>query len=655
MLAEISFPIPLRRTFYYQLPEELELKAAPGLRVLAPLGKREAAGMIIRVLPEKDADLTRFKELKTITRLLEEDPLFPEDALALADWMSGRRGSPPGLCLGAFYAHAPKDLPARESAPGPGPVLRPPAFPGLEELTAALAAGTPGACLLRLAPVERRELLYPSLFSAALGGGAQGLLLVPDLGFIPALAAALEPVFPGGVGVWHARLTPKERAAAWAGAFSGKYKVMIATRAGVFLAFRELRFALLDGEHEEVYRQEEAEPFYHAREVLLKRMKALGGRVVLASPCPSIETWGAAAAGELPRFDAGLPGPSPAPGPGVRVLDMERYPGDILARPLADSLRGVVSSGGQALVIAGRKGYASRLFCASCGWMMRCRACGPGMTLVKAADGPPQLLCRRCGKKESRPETCPKCGGKVFRDCGTGTQKAQEALSRLLPSAKIARFDGDVLRGSLKTVRRELESFSKGEADVLVGTRIALRELGAPRLRLAAFIDADSDLCSADFRASEKAFRSFYGAWRLLGPEGELFIQTREAAHYVFSRLPGMDYPAFADGELAARRDFFYPPFCHIVKARFASFDRRALEAAEADLLKALSFLGRDGAGEILGPVTQPGEERRRFHSEYYLVKAASESDAALCLEKARALPARPGVRYFMEADPYGL
>ena len=655
MLAEISFPIPLRRTFYYHLPEELELKAAPGLRVLAPLGKREAVGMMIRVLPEKDADLTRFKELKNITRLLEEEPLFPEDALALADWMAGRWGSTPGLCLGAFYSHAPKDLPVPGPAPQPGLAVPPPELPEVEKFAKVLSGGAAGAYLLRLAPLERRELIYPALLSAALGGDAQGLLLVPDLGFIPALAAALEPVFPGRVGVWHARLTPKKRAEAWAGAFAGKYKIMIATRSGVFLAFKNLRLGLLDGEHEEVYRQEEAEPFYHAREVLLKRMKALGGQAVLASPCPSIETWGGAATGGLARFDAVPPAQVKGPGPGVRVLDMTDYPGDILARPLADSLRSVVAAGGQALVIAGRKGYASRLFCANCGWMKRCQGCGPGMTLLKTAAGAQQLVCRRCGKKEPKPETCPKCGGKVFRDYGAGTQKAQEAISKLLPSAKIARFDGDVLRGSLKKMSSELESFSKGEADVLVGTRIALRELGAPRLRLAAFIDADSDLSSADFRASEKAFRSFYGAWRLLGAGGELFIQTREAAHYVFSRLGEMDYPSFADGELAARRDFFYPPFCHIVKARFASHDRRALDAAAADFLRALAFLGRAGeAGEILGPVTPPGEEKRKFHSEYYLVKAASEETAALCLEKALALPRRPGVKYFIEADPQG-
>ncbi|OGR68701.1 MAG: primosomal protein N' [Elusimicrobia bacterium GWC2_61_19] len=658
MLAEISFPIPLRKNFYYLLPEELELSAAPGLRVMASFGKREAVGVIIRVMSEKDADLTGFKELKTITRLLDENSLFPEDALALAAWMSGRWGSPRGLCLGAFYAHAPKEFTAAAGPVPPAlPAAAPAELPEIRKLLAALSLGKAGAYLLRLAALERRELVYPAVFAAGLRSeSSQGLLLVPDLSFIPPLAAALEAVFPGRVGVWHARLTPKKRAEAWAGTLDGRFKVVIATRTGVFLAFKDLKLGVMDGEHEEIYKQEEAEPYYHAREVFLRRMAALGGQAILASPCPSIESWGAAADKRLERFDAIPSAPLTGPGADVRVLDMAQYPGDILARPLADGLRAAVAAGGQALIIAGRKGYASRLFCANCGWMPRCAECGPGMTLLKTgADGGPLLLCRRCGKKEPKPQTCPKCAGKVFREYGAGSQKTQEAVGKLLPGAKVARFDGDVLRGSLKAMRSELESFSKGEADVLVGTRIALRELGAPRLSLVAFIDADSDLSSADFRASEKAYQAFYGAWRLLGAKGDLFIQTREAGHYVFSRLAEMDYPSFADGELAARKDFLYPPFCHIVKARFASYDGRAVDAAAADFLRAMSFLGAAGdSSEILGPVIPPGQEKRKFYSEYYLVKAASEAAAMQALEKARALPQRPGVKYFVEADPYG-
>ena len=655
MLAEISFPIPLRRTFYYLLPEEMELKAAPGLRVLTSFGSRQAVGVILRVLPEKDADLTRFKELKSVSRLLDENPLFPEDAPALAGWMARRWGSPQGLCLGAFYAHSPLELPLiGDAPPAPPAALQPP--PGLEKLAEALSSGGTGAYLLRLSDPERRELVYPAIFSAALGqAGSQGLLVVPDLNFIPPLAAVLETVFPGRVGVWHARLTPKKRAEVWAGAFGGKCKVVVATRTGVFLPFKALRLALLDGEHEEIYRQAEAEPYYHAREVLLRRMSALGGSAVLSSPCPSIESWGAAASGGLTLFDARSPRPR-GPGPDVRVLDMSKYPGDMIARPLADRLRSAVAAGGQALVIAGRKGYASRLFCANCGWMPRCPDCGPGMTLLKTGPGDTVLLCRRCGKKEPKPGTCPKCGGKVFRDCGAGTQKTQEALAKLMPSARFARFDGDMLRGPLKAMRSSLESFSKGDADVLVGTRIALRELGAPRLSLAAFLDADSDLSSADFRASEKAFQSFYGAWRLLPAGGALFIQTRESGHYVFSRLAEMDYPSFADGELAARRDFFYPPFCHIVKVRFASLDHAAMAAEAAAFLRELAFLKSSGdKSEVLGPVAPTGQEKRKFYSEYYLVKAATEETAALCLEKARALPPRRGVKRFIEADPYDL
>ena len=652
MLAELSFPIPLRRTFYYLLPEALEQQAAPGLRALASLGRREAVGVILRVLAEKDADMTGIKELKPVIKLLEDSPLFPEDAPALAEWMSGRWGSSEGLCLGAFYAHAPRELPppaAEEPAALPPPAAE---IPELKGICAALCAPGGGTSLLRLG-AGQRDSAYAGICRAVLAGTAQGLLLVPDLSFIPQLAAALEFVFPGRVGVWHARLTPKRRAEAWAGAQSGAFKVVIATRTGVFLPFRELRLALMDSEQEEVYKQEEAEPFYHAREVLLRRMKALGGRAVLAGDCPSIESWGRAASGEYSRFDiapSGVLG-----GPDVRVLDMTQYPGDALARPLSDAIHAAVTAGRQALVIAARKGYASRLFCANCGWMPRCEGCGPGLTILKAPGAVPALLCRRCGKKSPFPVTCPKCGGRVFNDCGSGTQKVEAYLRALLPGAAVSRFDGDVLKGSLKTMKEALDSFTRGDCAVLVGTRIALRDVGAPRLGLVAFLDADADLSSPDFRAAEKAFQSFHTAWRMLRKDGALFVQTREPGHYVFSRLQDMDYPSFADGELAARKDFLYPPFSWLLKVRFASIDRNSMDAAAGDLKRCLSFVGKPGSeGEILGPVQPQGQEKRRFYSEYYLVKAASEELVTRCFARVSALRQRPHVKYFIEPDPYG-
>jgi len=66
MIAEVVFNIPLERSFHYLVPSELQARAQPGVRVLAPFGPRERTGWIVG-LPEQSS----VRELKSIRRVLD--------------------------------------------------------------------------------------------------------------------------------------------------------------------------------------------------------------------------------------------------------------------------------------------------------------------------------------------------------------------------------------------------------------------------------------------------------------------------------------------------------------------------------------------------------------------------------------------------------
>ena len=116
MLAEIIFPIPLNKSFYYSIPEEMELVAAPGLRVSAPLRHQLATGIIIKVLAEKDADLSNIAKIKKIKSIIDDEPVFEEPVLALAKKMERRWGGSFGLCAGEFYVNVPETMTHRLSS-----------------------------------------------------------------------------------------------------------------------------------------------------------------------------------------------------------------------------------------------------------------------------------------------------------------------------------------------------------------------------------------------------------------------------------------------------------------------------------------------------------------------------------------------------------
>ncbi|MBU2573276.1 MAG: primosomal protein N' [Elusimicrobia bacterium] len=671
MIADIAFPVPLRKTFCYRLNDSLLERARPGLRVLAPFGPRTAAGLIIRLREDSEVDLSGFKTIKTVDTLLDGFPVFKDDVPALALWMQARWNAPVGLAVESFFPRAlPSSLSSPPSTLYPLPSTLPsaPALTGeLAGLAAGLSAfiynterGKPAAHVLFGPPQHGRYEVYLELIKKAVSGGGQVLCLVPDLNLIPHFMERLGSTFkPEALAVWHSRITVKQKRAVWTGVLNGSVKIVLGARSAAFLPFRDLALAIIDEEQDDIYKQEEQEPNFHARTLLLKRAQYHNTCLVLASACPSMEAYAGVEAGrftwnELPRPDRGRPK--------VAVIDMEQYPWDIISPPLAENIKKAVGEKKQVLVIAGRKGYASLFMCANCGWMKRCGRCRVPMGVKK--DGETGgFVCWRCGRKEPIPETCPKCSGKVFREKGTGTQKVEGYLKKLLPGARVARFDGDLLKSSVKGAAAVYGAFLKGETDILVGTRLLARGHDFPNLSVIGVIDSDAGLSTADFRASEKVFQTLFEACSTLetaAAEPEFMVQTRQPRHYIFSVLPDMDYRKFARDELAARKDFFYPPFSELVRLGFASFDPKALADFSGEALKALDFPAApdDPAqpqAEILGPMAVSDLKKSRLLKEYYLVKLPDEAALAYCLERLRPLKPPKSVKFKITADPYGM
>ena len=670
MIAEIAFPVPLRRTFYYRVKAEMLGAARPGLRVLASFGPRKIVGMIMKLHEDSSVDLSGFREIKSVEAVLESAPVFKDDIPAIAFWMQDRWNSPVGLAVenffGQFMADAFSQAPA-EQVHGSAFLadVQPPLLSAsLIDIAAKLSAfvgvsnETGSAHVLFGPPQNGRYDIYLELVRKAVSGGGQVLCLVPDLNLIAPLEDRLRAVFkPEVMALWHSRLTPKQRRETWHGVRTGAVKVVVGARSAAFLPFQQLALAIIDEEQDDIYKAEEQEPNFHARDLLLKRSRYHGTCVILASAAPSMEAYSGVEAGRFTWTD--LPRPT-LNRPKVTIIDMESRRWEMISGPLGDRIMNAVKEKRQALVLAGRKGYASLAVCANCGWIKRCGRCRIPMGTRKEGEVS-RFVCWRCGRKEPMPESCPKCAGKVFRESGAGTQKVEAYLKKLLPGARVARFDGDVLKKSVKDARAVYEEFKKGEIDVLVGTRLLARGHDFPNLSVIGVVDSDAGLSAADFRASEKIFQTLFEAGSALfetqAPHPEFIVQTRQPSHYIFSVLPELDYLKFAKDELAARKDFFYPPFSELVRISFASFDAKAITAFSEQVLAALDGPAGDEAdaptAEILGPMIFNDPKKTKVVREYYLIKLADEKALAWCLGRLRPLKAPKAVKFKITADPY--
>jgi primosomal protein N' (replication factor Y) len=467
---------------------------------------------------------------------------------------------------------------------------------------------------------------------------AQVLLLVPEINLTPQLEALLRARFAdAGVATLHSGLPDGERSTAWLAAHEGRARIVVGTRLAVFASMPALSLIVVDEEHDPSYKAGEGVR-YSARDLAIKRAQMLDVPVVLGSATPSLETWAAAQAGRYETLrltqraadeDAALPA--------IEFIDL-RSPtaaatGGIAAEA-SQALTSAHEAGAQSLVFLNRRGYAPVVACDACGWLSRCRQCST-FTVFHKTDR--TLRCHHCGFTERVPRACPTCGNQALHGMGHGTQRIEELLRTLLPTARVMRIDRDTTRRR-HAAEQAFDAVHAGDVDVLVGTQMITKGHDFQNVALVVVLNPDGQLASHDFRAPERLFSTLVqvaGRAGRAGRASRVLVQTRFPAHPLFAALARHDYAAFADGQLAERRAAHMPPFTH-----------QALLTAEARTMDAaLTFL-REARDEVPG-----GDDVRVFDPvPMALQKLAGVERAQLLVEADRRAPLQAFLRTWLQA-----
>ncbi|MFH1618935.1 MAG: primosomal protein N' [bacterium] len=670
MIAEIAFPVPLFRTFHYKVPSSLLPGLQPGMRVTAQLGWRRLTGIVISVA-ETSPGIPPEK-LKDLEKVLDPYPLYGAELMELAGWIAARWSTPVGQVLSALMPSA-ACTPQQESAASL-PAQSLPETAGrfelslsqkaaLETLIPMLHSGTHGRQLLFGASVTGKTEIYIRLIREVLKGEGQAVFLIPDIALTEPFLDEILASFAHALTVcWHSRMTVSARKKAWAGVACGSKRLILGTRSACLLPFKKLRLAVVDEEQDESYKQEESEPYYHARDVLAWRTRRHNALLLLGSATPSLETYRAASAGEtglIRMTDRVL---SVKEFPKVTMVDRKTEPKKLISDELALRLKTILEQGEQAILLINRRGYSLSYSCLNCGWFVRCPACSAGMALHRGSEKAEEfLLCHRCGKKNILPEKCPRCADRIFKQPGAGTQKVEQEIRKLFTGIRAVRLDADSSRKVSGEGRRAYRRFAEGDADILIGTRCVSRGYHFPRVTLVGVLDADTELHTPDFRAAERTVQMLCQAGGRAGraeKPGELLVQTFEPDNYAFSCLSGGDYEKFANKELDIRKQLGYPPFRKLLRCVVSSRNEKtAVSACEtlSDILENLfgaSGTPVSGQGELLGPAPcQIGKSRGMFR-HHVIIKAATWKGIEACSAAIKSAKLPKGVRIKTLVDP---
>lgn len=416
--------------------------------------------------------------------------------------------------------------------------------------------------------------VYLSLIDHVIACNKDVIVMVPEISLTPQMLSIFYRRYGKKVAVFHSALSLGERNDEYKRADRGEAKIIVGTRSAVFAPVHNLGLIVMDEEQEHTYKSDRT-PKYHAREVANFRCKYNKALFLMTSATPSVESYSAALKGKYvlcelsDRFGASVL-------PQVITVDMKEELKSGNKTPISATLRFLIednlSKNKQTILLINRRGYNTFIACNECGHVITCPNCSISLTYHSFNN---RLVCHYCGYSKPLDNVCPECNSASVRYSGYGTQRIEDELSRLFPSARILRMDADTTTAKFSH-QKLFDAFAGGDYDILVGTQMVAKGLDFPNVTLVGVVNADNSLYDENYGAGERAFdliTQVVGRSGRRDEQGKAVIQTINPYNTIVEYAGKQDYKAFFQTEIHLRKALTYPPFCDIYSISFIGED----------------------------------------------------------------------------------
>lgn len=632
--AEVLLPLPLDNTFTYRIPEAMAHLAGLYCRVVASFGKKlYYTGIVVAIHEQYPEQNFEIKELHTF---LDEKPVINASQLTFWRWMSSyylctlgdvckaalpkrlkieseteeklneilKKGFKPKTNAYRQLADTTSDEDVREAI-----VLTLKQKNAFEAVKKSFE--THNITLLHGVIASRKTEIYIRLIQDVVSKGLQTLYLLPEIALTTQITAKLSKIFGAKLLVYTSGISDNKRAEIWNRLLhSDEALVVLGVRSSVFLPFSRLGLVIVDEEQDSSYKQQDPAPRYHARNAAIMLAHQHGAKALLGSCIPSLESYLWAIKGkygyvimdnsaenhEMPTIAV------------VNVSELRRKKRmkDTLFSPmLKEKMEEALLEGEQVILFQNRRGFALYAACRQCEKISHCANCDVSMTYHKQRH---RLECHYCGYSIPFPNRCPSCGSEDMKLHGFGTEKIEEDIAALFPTAQVARVDFDTAHAN-SAHKRIIADFEDGKTQILIGTQMITKGFDSARVRMVGLLNIDAMMNIPDFRAYERTFQllvhiSRYAAGR--DARGCVIIQTSQGENIFMKQAQELDYQGMAQTQLIERHQFGYPPYTRLILLVLRSKNEQILEEIAEIYAEKLRFhLTQSVSGPVCPPVTR--------------------------------------------------
>ena len=471
---------------------------------------------------------------------------------------------------------------------------------------------------------ERRDPVYFLLIREVLSARGRVLYLIPEIALTTAVLEKLRRRLGERAAVLHSRMTDRQREMEWRKIREARAEVVVGTRTALFAPVADVRLIILDEEHDDSYSQQEGLPF-DIRNAAWLRAREENATLVYGSAMPTVERFYRAEKGRR-LIDLAIDSPLPR----TVVVDSRKDPGVVSSR-LRLAIQDRLDKKEPILLFFNRRGYASHLVCAKCGFVPRCDRCDLALSYHKREG---KFVCHYCRKSVPATGICPRCGGRLVVRRGMGVEALAEELKKLFPRHRVEVFATDEV-GRKEDQERMIGRFSRGEIDILAGTQLLAHQSGLLPVSLVGLLHPETMLHLADFRSGQKTYQAISRGFRFLRPgaDSEILIQTADPAHFSIREAVRGDYRAFYRQEIRYRRWLEYPPFSSLAEVVFHGENLRRVAAAARQFTARAKSSG--DKVRIFGPSLAPVSKIMGRHRVQVILKSRNKGELETSLRSA--------------------
>lgn len=502
--------------------------------------------------------------------------------------------------------------------------------------------------------------IYTHLIEEQLLAGKQVLYLLPEISLTTQIIHRLRLHFGDSVGVYHSRFNDREKIEIWRRVAESSYKLILGVRSSLFMPFRDLGLVIIDEEHDSSYKQQDPAPRYQARDTAIMLAGIHGAKTLLGSASPSIESYHNAVSGkyglvELTERFGKIKLPEI-----ILANTREAYKRKLMVShftpELLYSIDDALSRGEQVILFQNRRGFSPYIECSECGWVPSCVQCAVSLTWHKGIN---RLVCHYCGYQSGMPHNCGNCNSTGLRTRGFGTEKIEEEIKVVFPSARIGRMDQDTTK-TRKSFERIIKKFEEGQTDILIGTQMISKGLDFENLTVVGILNADNLLNFPDFRSHERGFQLLEQVSGRAGrrqKQGKVIIQSGDPSHKIIRFVTRHDYSAMYRQQAEERKQFNYPPFCRIIRINIKHKNRQQLSHFSEILGNELkAIFGK----RVLGPEDPFISRVQLWYIKTIMLKLERDKSATKAKQFVNEVIVRVGkekgasaLRIAVDVDPY--